>query len=244
MFFKKYLQIAYVCSFFCLSYIWTITQTKIKKQYLLLIGLLISILASCSSEDITGNGPVVSETRAVNEFNSIRSEISADIYLTQDVEQSFRLESNANVLAVLEAKVVNGELIIESDHNIRGPSRTQTYISAADFRKISITGSGSLESINCMDLDDLKLSISGSANVSFCGTVNQFTSSISGSGNINAYGLNSKNASITIEGSGNFQISVSDLLTANIYGSGDIQYKGDPSVNSKITGSGKVVKAN
>jgi hypothetical protein len=152
--------------------------------------------------------------------------------------------TNANVLAVIDTKVVNGELIIESDHNIKGTSKVQIFISASNFRKINITGAGSLESMNCMDLDDLNLSISGSANVSLCGTVNQFTSSISGSGDVDAYGLNSKNANITIEGSGNFKLSVSDLLTANIYGSGDIQYKGDPVVSSKITGSGKVVKVN
>jgi hypothetical protein len=50
-----------------------------KKQHLLLIGLLISVLFSCSNDDVTGNGPDVSEIRIVNEFNSIRSEISADI---------------------------------------------------------------------------------------------------------------------------------------------------------------------
>lgn len=215
-----------------------------KKQHLLLIGLLASVLFSCSNDDITGNGPVVSETREVNEFHSIRSEISADIYLTQDAAQSFRMVSNANILAALQTKVVNGELIIESDHNIKGASKVQVYISAADFRKIDISGAGSLESMNCMELDDLSLKISGSSNVNLCGTVNQFTSNVSGSGNVNAYGLSSKIAEITITGSGDFKISVSDALTAKITGSGNIQYKGDPTVSSSITGSGKVVKAN
>jgi len=215
-----------------------------KKQYLLLISLTLLVMASCSEDFITPNGNIISETWTVSEFNAIKSEISADIYVTQDPVQSLRIETNSDLLAVLETRVVNGELIIDSDYNIRGTTKAQVYISAADFSKISITGAGSLESMNCMNLNALELKISGSANINFCGTVGQFKSSISGSGDINAYGLNVNTADVTISGSGGMELTVSQSLKAKISGSGNIRYKGNPTVNSNITGSGKVVNVN
>ena len=199
-----------------------------KKQQLLLIGLSLLAFASCSEKDITGNGLVISEVRAVNQFHSIKSEISADIYLTQDASQSLRLETNENVMAILDTRVVNGELRIESDYIIKRTDQVQVYISATDFRKISITGSGSMESMNCMDLDDLELIISGSANINFCGVADNFKSKISGSGDINAYGLATKTADLTITGSGKIELTVSETLDARITGSGDVRYKGNP----------------
>ncbi len=215
-----------------------------KYQKLPLILLALLVLASCSEGDFTGNGPVVSEVRSLSEFHSVSSEISADIYLTQNPEQSFRIDAHENLLAIIDTRVVNGQLIIETDYNIRTSTRIQVYISAADFRKISIAGSGSLESMNCMSLTDLELRIAGSANIDFCGTVENLFTAIAGSGNVNAFGLESMTVDTRITGSGDVKVTVEESLDVRITGSGSVRYKGNPEVNSTITGSGRVVQSN
>ncbi len=215
-----------------------------KRHNLLLLCLGLLVLASCSDNGIFGEGPIISETREVNSFHSIRSEIGADIYLTQESPQSLRIEANENLLAIIDTRVVNGQLIIDTDRSFRSTSRIQVHISAEDFRRITLTGSGSLESMNCMELTELDLTITGSADVQFCGSVNELSTTITGSGNIDAYGLEANEVEATITGSGDIKITALESLDVRISGSGSVRYKGNPVVTSDISGSGRIRDAN
>lgn len=213
-----------------------------KQQHLLLMPFAILALTGCSLDDITGTGPVISESRVVDDFHSIRLQIEADVYLLQDDKQTLRIETNENLMSVIDTYVSNGELIIKSYHNIRKVKRLKIYVSAPNFQSITLTGSGDIESESCMELDNLNLKISGSGKINICGTVGILNASISGSGDINTYGLNAKTVNSTVSGSGNIKVTAEENLTIKISGSGDVYYKGNPQINSKITGSGRLIR--
>ena len=213
-----------------------------KQQHLLLMPFAILALSGCSLADITGSGPITSESRVVDYFHSVRLQIEADVYLLQDSEQTLRIETNENLISVIDTYVSNGELMIKSNHNIRRAKRLKIYISAPDFKNITLTGSGDVESENCMDLDNLNLKISGSGKINFCGSVNSLDVSISGSGDINTYGLSAKAVEASLSGSGNIKVTAEENLTIKISGSGDVYYKGQPEIDSKITGSGRLIR--
>lgn len=215
-----------------------------KQQHLFLIPFAILTLAGCSHDEISGSGSLASEERVVNEFNSVRSQIEADIFLLQDIVQNVRIETHDNLLAVVKTTVENGELVISSDYNIRKAKRMRIYIAAPNFENINITGSGNLESENCMTLNSLSLHISGSGNIDFCGTAEDLSVTISGAGRINAYGLSAKKVESRISGSGSIKVTAVEELDANISGSGDVYYKGRPELRSKVTGSGRVIHTN
>jgi hypothetical protein len=65
---------------------------------------------------------------------------------------------------------------------------------------------------------------------------------IAGSGNYRGGELKSKSAAITIAGSGNATLAVSDDLDVKILGDGSIQYIGDPRVTQSVLGSGSIHK--
>ncbi|WP_323756113.1 head GIN domain-containing protein [Roseivirga sp.] len=213
-----------------------------KQQHLLLMPFAILALSGCSLDDITGNGLIITESRVVDDFHSVKLQIDADVYLLQDDEQTLRIETYENLMAIVDTYVSNGELIIKSNHNIRKARRLKVYISAPDFQNITLTGSGDINSENCMDLDHLNLKISGSGKIDICGTVDSLTASISGSGDINSYGLNAKVVDVNLSGSGKIKVTAIDNLAIRISGSGDVYYKGDPLVDSKISGSGRVIR--
>ena len=214
-----------------------------KQQHLLLMPFAILALSSCSFDDITGNGPITNETRVMEDFHSVRLQIEADVYLLQDDEQTLRLETHENLLPIVDTYVSNGELIIKSNHNIRRARRLKVYISAPDFQNITLTGSGDIESENCLDLDNLKLKISGSGKINLCGMVDNLTASVTGSGDINSYGLNAKVVDASLSGSGNIKVTAEETLTIKISGSGDVYYKGNPQINSKVSGSGRIIRS-
>jgi hypothetical protein len=84
--------------------------------------------------------------------------------------------------------------------------------------------------------------ISGDGNVVLNGQGQALDCTISGSGNIEALDFPVQTAKITISGSGNARVDVSEQLDVVISGSGDVEYRGDPQLNSQVSGSGKVKK--
>ena len=51
--------------------------------------------------------------------------------------------------------------------------------------------------------------------------------------------LSAKKAGISIAGSGDCTVDVSEMLDAKITGSGNVYYTGAPTVNSRVAGSGQ-----
>ena len=85
---------------------------------------------------------------------------------------------------------------------------------------------------------------SGSGKVELEGVTTTFDFEIDGSGDVQAFGLLARDAQIDVDGSGDFQVNVSDFLGIDIKGSGDVYYKGDPDMKVSTNGSGKVFNAN
>ena len=103
-----------------------------------------------------------------------------------------------------------------------------------------LTGSGKIEAnIEC---DNYSAGITGSGKITVSGNINETKVSITGSGDFHGKELKTKNATITITGSGNANIYVTDNLQVKITGSGNINYSGEPKVNSNVTGSGRIRK--
>jgi hypothetical protein len=106
---------------------------------------------------------------------------------------------------------------------------------------LSTNGSGSV--VASVECESANLSVRGSGGVNVSGNVSDVSAEVQGSGNITGYGFQSKRASVTIQGSGNCNLSISDNLVGKIHGSGNIHYKGNATVISQHnSGSGKIIK--
>ena len=66
--------------------------------------------------------------------------------------------------------------------------------------------------------------------------------SVIGSADVLAGELEERSASVSVKGSGDAEVFVTETLTASIVGSGDISYKGNPKVTSTVLGSGDIRK--
>lgn len=215
-----------------------------KKQILPLIIMLFLVLVSCEEIGLRGHGDIISEFRDLNDFTAVKFRIAGDVYITQEATQEVRVEAYENIIHLIETRVENGELTISSDRNILNGKNLKVFISAAALNKIQLSGSGNIESLNCINVEDLELSISGSGNIEICGSTATLDAEVSGSGNINAYGIEAAVVQSRVSGSGNIKVTANESLEATITGSGKIYYKGSPQVNSHVQGSGRVVNKN
>lgn len=233
---------------------------------LTLVTLLIFSSSACTQNwsmgpGITGEGPVVTKTLDISNFDGLGLTIAADVMLRQGSSQSVKIEAQQNIIDNLKKEVKDGIWKIGFDKNVKKHEEIKIWVTVPDIESLSISGSGSIigdgkfNNLNDLalaisgsgdikfdaDSKSLSVAISGSGNINLSGSTGASTMKISGSGDIAAFGLNARTCEVKISGSGDSSVSVSESLDVAIAGSGDVYYKGKPSLRSKISGSGEVV---
>jgi hypothetical protein len=235
-----------------------------KQIYLILLSALSLSMWSCTKERIEGDGPVVSETRPVNNFSGIDLRVSANVYYKQDTVYKLEVSAQQNILDVMETYVSNGKLVVKFENDVRVHSHDPivVMVSGPSLSSIRLSGSGNVNAAGkllpaTMDVDIsgsgdifiaelntawLDANISGSGNITIgSGSATEEKLTISGSGNIDLTNVQATKAKTKTSGSGDIRLSVSQSLDVTISGSGSVYYKGNPYINTNISGSGKVI---
>jgi hypothetical protein len=232
-----------------------------KRRELIFITIFITFLALVIwiiSPSI-GIAEVISETREVSSFHSIRLSVNGEVTVIQGKEQSLVLRADDDVIPRLRTRVKNGTLVISSVGGIRRSAQLEIDIVMEEIKGLSISGSGTITVSDRIKADDVSLKISGSGDIfleldasdintkisgsgkiNLSGTVKSHTIDISGSGDTKAFDLLTDTTTVKISGSGDCMVNVSENLDVKISGSGDVEYKGSPKVNFKGSGSGTV----
>jgi hypothetical protein len=208
------------------------------KKLLVLLSFLFSVLI------ITAQNR---ETRNVDTFTKISFGVPGNAYITQGSTQKVELEGSKEVLEKVQVTVESGKLVIRSKDNWGSwnwgkEDRITVYITAKDFRALSVSGSGTMETKTKLITGDLDLSVSGSGNLKAEVQSNNLDTNVSGSGNIRLRGTaNNLNSSISGSGSVEAEVSIANKVDVSISGSGKLTASGKANtIKTSISGSGRV----
>lgn len=245
-----------------------------KRNYWMLFSVAIALLGSgcfinVNDEDgffgncVNGQGPVVTRELPIAPFEGIELPISADVFLKQGPVQEVIVEGKDNIIDEIELDVRNGIWVIEFNRCVRDIDLLRIFITVPNLTQLRIPGSGDVVSENTFVIEDLEVDIPGSGNVDLAleaddldieipgsgrltleGTADETKYRISGSGDVHAFNLECRTADISIPGSGDVEVFVTEFLRVRISGSGDVYYRGDPALDISISGSGDVIDAN
>ena len=228
--------------------------------------LAVAALSSCV-HCLRGSGTVISESRRVGAFHSLRIDGSADVVAVDPASLEagdLRVETDDNLLEHVVTHVEDGTLVIDtSNHLCLKPSGPLTvYTSLDHLQSLRIDGSGSVtctRTITCKELEvvidgsgdvrlealaveDLVTKIDGSGDIEYGGEAQAHKILIDGSGDVDAFGLRATDCKVVIDGSGDVGLVVTGHLDVVIEGSGDVTYQGKPgTLNTHIRGSGDVI---
>ena len=209
---------------------------------------------------------VVSESRPVGTFRSVRLVGSADLVLSQSDASSLTVEGAREALPHMKAEVRGDELTLSyepSSHFVwwssdkKGP---RFLLSTKTLERISTAGNGDVRSESFTVPGDFEIAITGSSDIRFAGFaarkllvrisgagditlaggVLEPNFRIAGSGDYHAAALQSATATISIGGSGDATLWARDNLSVKIAGSGDVKYYGRPAISRSIAGSGSI----
>lgn len=218
--------------------------------------LLLSIIALHASAQ--------KRTIDVSDFSELSLGIPGILYLTQGSDEKVEIDCSDSVFEKIEFEMKGDRLHIRNENWRNGfkNSDVKVYVTMKDIEHIGVSGSGTIESTNTINTDELTLAISGSGDmelnakaeeVSFRisgsgsikmdGSAEQADARISGSGKVRADDFSVRIFEASISGSGNCYITASEEINAKISGSGSVYYSGDPDkLISNSSGSGKIRK--
>lgn len=228
---------------------------------------LASFLFSCNLESqnwgsgVKGQGPKVTKTLNLSDFDGLALTISGDVYLRQGNQQSVKVEAQQNIIDLMSTEVKDGVWKIKFDKNVGNHEGVKIWVTIPKLTQATVSGSGSINGENTFTgVGDLQLAISGSGSIKLDANSNSLDVAISGSGGMNlggstgkceigisgsgdvsAFDLQTSSCSVRISGSGDASVNVNENLDVAIAGSGDVYYKGNARVKSKISGSGDVI---
>ncbi|MGZ7068857.1 MAG: head GIN domain-containing protein [Methanobacterium sp.] len=233
------------------------------KKYIIIVLLLLAVIAAsgCTNQG-TGSGKVINQTRDVASFNQIDFNGAGELIITQGDKESVTVQADDNLMNNIKTNVNNNKLTISFDNNMPVPTQpVKIYVTVKDLNSINVTGTGLVKSdnlnvngltltingagnstLNNLNAQTLNITLSGAGTITTSGNVNEQNMQISGAGEYNAGNLTSKIATVTINGGGKSTVKVSDTLNAIINGAGQISYIGSPKVTQQISGVGNVNK--
>jgi len=243
---------------------------KVFLKLVIIIGIFAVNVPHTFSQNIAekGNGNVVALERTIGSFGKIKCKGS--------IEMRFHVSEKYRAVVVVDSNLEKYIAVSTEDNVLNISNKNNGMYAGNAFTKcsidiycpnltdISISGSGSFNSVDriasssftaeisgsgsiggTFDCENFAAKISGSGSISATGSAKDVVVSISGSGNFRGIDFDTRDATVTIGGSGKATIGVSDNLNATLFGKGSggqIAYRGNPKILSNIKGNGRIIK--
>jgi hypothetical protein len=234
------------------------------KTSVLLFPAACALLSGCSDMNwsghpaVKGSGKLASEVRPVSDFDRVLHSGSGHLSIVQGEQESLTIETDDNLLPLIESRVADHCLHIGPEHANLRPTQTIQYrlqlknlkelhlsgsleadapSLSADQLALRISGSGKIQ-IPKLETKALDVRVSGSGDIELAGKADRQTVSISGSGDYRAGNCEGNNVNVNVSGSGDATVWARLTLDAQVSGSGDIKYYGSPQINSHVSGAG------
>lgn len=234
-----------------------------KTKSLLLVLIFLGFgLSNMAANRTKGSGNVITETRTLSGFHAIDIGGAFEIELIKSSEEKIIIETDDNIMPLIETRVSGGELSVDNKKEINNPTKLKLTIYYINIDELDISGAAELYSsdvlktesleMECSGASELTLKIetgkldadfSGASKVELEGQANMVKLEISGAAVINAYGLETKELDLDASGAAVVKVLVMDKLHIEASGASSVKYKGDPSIDIiDISGASSVRK--
>jgi hypothetical protein len=197
-------------------------------------------LAGCAGPD---NGPPVSQERGLDAFHSIDLRGAAELDVLVGARQSVVIQAPAATQARITTTVVNGMLIVESEHSGWWRPRSgklTVRITLPKLNALALNGAGRI-SVSGLAGGATSMVLSGAGDLEASGSLDTLTARLNGAGNADLSHLTATDATVALNGAGNLVVNATHGLDARLNGVGSISYLGSPSqITTEINGIGNI----
>ncbi|HLP17484.1 MAG TPA: DUF2807 domain-containing protein, partial [Bacteroidota bacterium] len=103
--------------------------------------------------DYHGSGRMITETRTVGECEGITLQNQGNVYLTQDDNQSIRIEADDNIMGKVIVERRHGILVVGLKDGDYSDVTLKVYVSMKHINSLSIEGAGTIECSNRIETE-------------------------------------------------------------------------------------------
>lgn len=190
---------------------------------------------------VKGSGNVVSEKRALADFNAIEVGGVFDVEVVAQKEFSVEVEADDNLLQYIRTEVNGGTLEIRTKKRISPKSKIRVRVSAPNIESLHTSGASKLSLANVKN-DLLKVDASGASKIKIDGETRNLEVELSGASRLNAENLKAENVSVDGSGASSAAVNVSGDLKADLSGASKVTYTGNPRNLEKSTSGASSVR--
>ncbi len=177
-----------------------------------------------NTKSVDGSGNLETQTIDVSNFDSVTLAGFGNVFIQQGEVQSLSVQTDDNILPLLDIRVTGRELILAVKPNLNiNPSQSITYnLTVKDLKAVSLKGSGNFY-VDPVKSNSISISLFGSGDITFKGLSSDTLSmDLSGSGNITIDGISVKTLDTSVKGSGDVKLTgKADTQKVSIIGSGN-----------------------
>ena len=201
------------------------------------------------------------------EFSRFTFKSVGEVFLVQGNACSLEIKGNPDLIGKVKSNILDGELSIVFDVNIKdwsdlqilGSPKLQYFVTMKTVDAVKMGGAGNLEAgrleadklslvhsglgkmqISDLHCQDLTVELGGLGEILLKGSVQSQTVDLTGAGSYDAEGLTSRTARVALSGAGSANVWVEETLDANVSGAGSIRYKGNAKVTQSSSGVGDI----
>ena len=193
------------------------------------------LAASCQFVSVSGaardaqtvkfNGPVVTDTLNLKDFQTILVNGQGDVTFVQDDEFLVVLTANEGVAEKLDCRVEKGTLILEPEKEYRIRAKKYAFeVHAPYLTRLTVNGAADLKLGPYADEEDLRLEVNGAGDVS-CQQVNvpKLKIVVNGAGDIDALDIQVDELVVEVNGAGDAKLTgEARKAILHLSGAGDI----------------------
>ncbi|MEP6822832.1 MAG: head GIN domain-containing protein [Chthoniobacterales bacterium] len=212
----------------------------LKLMTLAALALLLLLLNGCEWAGERGNGKITSETRAIDDFNSIVTDGAFTVNWTAG-PAALKITTDKNLLQFIRTSVSSDRLRIDWSKPLRGTEGIKVEISSPSLKRAETNGAVKFTASN-LSGSEFYLEANGASKVTLSGNVNAVSAEMNGANKLYAESLVTRAMEVEINGAGKAEVNATQALKVVISGAGKVTYSGDPTVSKEINGAGKVRK--
>lgn len=198
------------------------------------------VFGSCEWEGIRGNGHIVSDQRAVEDFAELHTSGGTFEIEWRSGAPALTITTDENLLPYIEARKIDNQLELRTRQRIHSGRGIKVLVSSSTRSGAKLSGASELK-VPALSGDKFALQSSGAAEVTLDGTIDKLFVDMTGASDLKAKSLQAQRVEISTTGAGSAQVTATELLRVAITGAGDVTYFGNPkTVEKHVTGAGSI----
>lgn len=194
-----------------------------------------------------GSGQVVTETRALSDFEAVNFSSFGDLTIQPGERQNLVIEAEDDIVRHIRTEVRNGTLHIDFDQpggraSLYPTRPIRLTLTVVHLGSVELSGAGNIV-VNDVAADRLRAQLSGAGNLSASGMTDHLDVTVSGVGSFDGADLESESVEVNLSGVGGATVWATARLNATVSGVGSVTYFGQPVVTKTVSGLGTLRSA-